>query len=95
MYQGIQLGRVARIEPRITLHTLQPATKLPAMTPDQNASDAIDLMRRHDSDYIPVMEGDRLIGVLTKEDLAKWLSLRADRDQRDLFVGSSEPHRSR
>jgi CBS domain-containing protein len=38
-------------------------------TPDQSASDAAGLMAAHDIGALPIVEGDRLVGVVTDRDL--------------------------
>jgi Zn-dependent protease/CBS domain-containing protein len=43
---------------------------------DSKVLDAFELMGEHDLEQLPVMEGDRLIGLLTRADVARQLQLR-------------------
>jgi Zn-dependent protease len=49
------------------LHSVQAGTKV---------LDAFELMGEHDLEQVPVMDGDRLIGLLTRADVARQLQLR-------------------
>lgn len=40
-------------------------------TPDTTAKDAVALMRRHDVGSLPVVRGDRIVGIVTRTDLLK------------------------
>jgi Zn-dependent protease/predicted transcriptional regulator len=58
------------------------AENLPALKPEQQAGEAITLMNRCEQDHVAVIESDRLLGLLAKDDLLKWMSLR-DEHERD------------
>lgn len=64
---------------------MTPAQRLPALAPQQQAGDALEAMSRHGVEYLPVVESDHLLGVLSREDLMKWMTLR---------VGESGEHSS-
>jgi CBS domain-containing protein len=45
------------------------------------AAEAIMLMNRHQIDHVPVIEAGHLHGLLSKEDLLKWMSLHETRER--------------
>jgi CBS domain-containing protein len=55
-------------------------------TPRASVFDALALMARHDIGCLPVLEGGRLVGVLTERDYARGVALRG-RSSRDMTVG--------
>jgi CBS domain-containing protein len=54
----------------------------PALGPrarlDDSAFDALQELIRLDAEAIVVMDGDRLVGLLHRQDILRWLSFRAD-----------------
>jgi len=41
--------------------------------PESAAAEAAQMMRREDVGAIPVVEGDRLVGIVTEGDLRRWV----------------------
>jgi Zn-dependent protease/CBS domain-containing protein len=56
---------------------MTPADELSTVEPDAAAEEALKALGTRDIDQVPVMEGDRLVGVLRRQDLVRWLSLHA------------------
>jgi CBS domain-containing protein len=46
------------------------SSDLETLSPDDSAEDAVDLLRKHNVRRIPVVEGDRPVGIVTIGDLA-------------------------
>jgi Zn-dependent protease len=55
---------------------MTPRERLVTLTDDQGAQAALDLMARHDVDQLPVVNGNRLLGVVRRSDLLKWVAQR-------------------
>ena len=51
------------------------ADALTATTPDASLSSAFDLLAQQDVDQLPVVVGGRLVGVLRRRDVARWIEL--------------------
>lgn len=56
---------------------MTPAERLALLGPDDDASDALRLLAANDVDQIPVVERGRLVGLLRRRDVLKWVNLRA------------------
>ncbi len=56
---------------------MTPADQLSTVEPEDAADDALRALGTRDVDQVPVMDGDRLVGVLRRQDLVRWLSLHA------------------
>ena len=52
-----------------------PRGKLITVAPRDSAADAPTLLGKHDLSQLPVVEGERLGGLLWREDILKWLWL--------------------
>ncbi|MFN3703088.1 CBS domain-containing protein [Thermomonas sp.] len=63
---------------RVVQDVLQarPDAVLPMVAPDGTASDAIRVMGEHDVDAVLVMEGGRLVGLVTERDHARKVTLK-------------------
>lgn len=63
---------------RVVQDVLQarPDAVLPMVAPDGTASDAIRVMGEHDVDAVLVMEGDRLVGLVSERDHARKVILK-------------------
>lgn len=58
---------------------MAPAANLTKLSSQQTIGEVIDQLVRPDVEQLPVLDGRRLIGLLGREELAKWLSLRMPR----------------
>jgi Zn-dependent protease/predicted transcriptional regulator len=56
---------------------MTPAEKLKTAQPDQPAADLMEQMDNYDIDQIPVIQEDRLVGMVTRERLLRFLKARA------------------
>ncbi|MGH7439710.1 MAG: site-2 protease family protein, partial [Polyangiaceae bacterium] len=54
---------------------MRPTTSLIVATTDEPLSDAFQRMAREDIEQMPVLEGQKLAGVLRRHDVARWLEL--------------------
>jgi Zn-dependent protease/predicted transcriptional regulator len=50
-----------------------PVACLPSLQPQHTVSDAIALMEQARLDYVPIVEQQRLLGVVSRQDLGKWM----------------------
>jgi Zn-dependent protease/CBS domain-containing protein len=67
---------------------MTPAQKLTSITPGFDAAEALELLSRRAVNQLPVTEGDRLVGMVRREDLLRWLALRSGHEQdADLLRG--------
>lgn len=55
---------------------MTPAGRIPTLAPSEDSADALRKLSRHST--LPVMERGELRGLLRREDITKWLLLRAD-----------------
>jgi Zn-dependent protease/CBS domain-containing protein len=55
---------------------MTPARELTAVSPREDALDALALLGRRDVNQLPVVDNGRLVGMIRLEDILKWLSLR-------------------
>jgi Zn-dependent protease len=76
---------------------MRSADALRTTAPEQRLSEAFEQMARHDVDQLPVLEQGRLVGILRRKDVTRWIELawqpgapKTD-DVRD-FSGRSKPH---
>ncbi|MGB0591284.1 MAG: IMP dehydrogenase [Myxococcota bacterium] len=60
--QGAQVRKVKKYESRMIL---DPVT----VNPSQTLAEALDIMRKHSVSGLPVLEGERLVGILTNRDI--------------------------
>jgi len=74
------LHRVPRDQWRLTAvkSIMTPRSRLIAMTPRDSAGNALSLLARQNLNQLPVIEDERVVGMLRREDIIKWLSLQAD-----------------
>lgn len=69
-----RLPRERRAETRIG-EIMTPFERLQTLAPGARASDAIGLLATHRFNQLPVVEGRRMVGLVTREDILKWLAL--------------------
>lgn len=66
-----------RAWPRMTAaEIMTPRERLACVAPDADAGDALAELARRNVNQLPVLENDRLVGLLRREDVLKWLALR-------------------
>lgn len=65
---------------------MTPRERLAVAAPGDAAATALRKLAERDVDQLPVLDGDRLVGMLTRGDVARWL---------ELHVGGSRPHEPR
>lgn len=54
---------------------MTPAESLVTVGADRDANEALELLGRNDLNQLPVVDGSRLVGMVRREDILKWLSL--------------------
>ena len=57
---------------------MTPVSELVVTTPDEDADEAFSKLSSRDVRQLPVMEGDRLVGLLRRRDVVRWLQLQSD-----------------
>lgn len=58
---------------------MTPAEELVTVTPSSDAEQALELLSRRDVEQLPVLESGRVVGLVRRRDLVKWLSLQGRR----------------
>jgi Zn-dependent protease/CBS domain-containing protein len=56
---------------------MTPASELDVVGPREDASQALDKLARHDVRQVPVLDGGRLVGMLRRRDILRWLQLQS------------------
>jgi Zn-dependent protease/predicted transcriptional regulator len=54
---------------------MQPWASVPTATPEEPLAEAFQELAQRDVDQLPVLEGGRLVGMLQRRDVARWLEL--------------------
>jgi len=57
-----------------------PADSVTRVSPEEDASHVMWLLNRHGINQVPVVDGDRIVGLVRREDIIKWLALHEDED---------------
>lgn len=57
---------------------MTPAEKLDMVTPQEDASEALQKLARRDVNQVPVMQNGQLVGMLRRRDILRWLQLQSD-----------------
>ena len=57
---------------------MTPAASLAAVSPQDDVADALHTLTRRGVNQLPVIEQDRLVGLLRREDIMKWLAFHGD-----------------
>ncbi|MBK1699637.1 peptidase M50 [Thiococcus pfennigii] len=70
-----QLPRERRTETRVS-EIMTPYERLLTLSPQGRASEAVALLGEHRINQVPVVEGGRILGLVSREDILKWLALR-------------------
>jgi Zn-dependent protease/CBS domain-containing protein len=58
-------------------HVMTPCARLVTASPRDDVSQALERMVRADVSQLPVLDGDRLLGMLLRRDVARWIELHA------------------
>jgi len=56
---------------------MTPAKKLEVVAPEENVSDAFDKLQNQDIHQLLVMHGNRIVGLLRRKDIVRWLELQS------------------
>jgi Zn-dependent protease/predicted transcriptional regulator len=56
-------------------NVMTPAPELVAASPREDLSEALDKLARADVSQLPVLDGTRLVGILRRRDVARWIEL--------------------
>ena len=62
----------------LTRDIMTPASDLSSTTPDADAIDVWNKLQQRDVAQIPVMQGDRLVGLVRRTDIVRWLQLTSE-----------------
>ncbi len=65
---------------------MTPIDQLEVVTPQEAASEALLKLARRDVRQIPVVENGRLVGMLRRQDIIRWLQLQSDHDAPGIHV---------
>lgn len=71
---------------------MTPAAELATMGPDVSALEALEIIARRNVAQIPVVQGEKLLGLLRREDILKWMSLHTTTGDTAMIPG---PHSGR
>jgi CBS domain-containing protein len=71
----LPVERAVRFLGLVSLSDLQKSERLACVAPEADAGEALDEIARRGVNQLPVLEGGRLVGLLRREDVLKWLSL--------------------
>lgn len=74
------IRKVPRTEWNNTLvsQVMTPASELEVVSPRQDVMDALNRLTRRDVRQVPVVQGGRLVGMLRRRDIIRWLQLHGD-----------------
>ncbi len=56
---------------------MTPSTKLEVVAPEENVSEAFDKLQNKDIHQLLVMHGNRIVGLLRRKDIVRWLELQS------------------
>jgi Zn-dependent protease/CBS domain-containing protein len=57
---------------------MTPRERLLTANPEEDAAKALDTLTQHEFSQLPVLDGDRLVGLLRMRDIVRWLQIRSD-----------------
>jgi CBS domain-containing protein len=57
---------------------MTPVERLAVVPPDAPAERALELLEAQAVDQLPVVDGDRVVGLVRRQDVLKWLTLNLD-----------------
>jgi Zn-dependent protease/predicted transcriptional regulator len=74
----IQKSEKAKWESTSVGEIMTPVSALEFVTPDQDTADALDRLQNLDLRQIPVMLNNRIVGLLRKKDILRWLQFQSE-----------------
>jgi Zn-dependent protease/predicted transcriptional regulator len=80
-----RLARAQWAERRVE-DVMTPAARLHTVPPDEDASAALDLLAQKGINQVPVVDNGRPVGIVSREDILKWLKLH-EGSEADLLLG--------
>ncbi len=72
---------------------MTPRERIASVTPDADLADAMSTLAEKNINQLPVLDGDRVVGLLTREEVMKWLSLHGNSDIDGNRLALSRQHR--
>ena len=72
---------------------MTPAERLTTVSARDQASEALTRLAQRDVNQLPVLEGDRLVGLVNREDIVKWMALNRDQGPHGGAQGLFPGHR--
>jgi CBS domain-containing protein len=60
------------------LSIMTPADQLDVVTPQEDASEALQRLARRDVSQMPVVQDGRLVGMLRRRDILRWLQIQSE-----------------
>ncbi len=57
---------------------MTPASQLSVVSPQEDAASAFERLLRRDIRQLPVLEGERMVGLLRRRDIVRWLELHSE-----------------
>jgi Zn-dependent protease/predicted transcriptional regulator len=73
--QDLQKSERSAWERMTAADIMTPTAQLICVSANQDAAEALALLAQHDVNQLPVLEGEKLVGLLRREDVLKWLSM--------------------
>jgi CBS domain-containing protein len=64
-------------ETRFVRDIMTPSEKLIVVAPEEKASDALNRLENQDIRQLPVVNGDRIVGMLRRKDILRWLEMQS------------------
>jgi CBS domain-containing protein len=78
----VTIDDVRKVEAEDRTHTIirssmTPSEKLIVIAPEEEASDALQRLQSEEIRQLPVVTGDKIIGLLRRKDIVRWLELQS------------------
>ena len=78
----VTIDDIRKVEPEARSHTIirsimTPSEKLIVIAPEEDASDALQRLQSKEIRQLPVVTGDKIIGLLRRKDIVRWLQLQS------------------
>lgn len=83
----VSLTDLRKLGPKQWVHAsvgeiMTPAGNLATIGPDSDAAEALKLLAERDVNQLPVVAGDKFLGLVQRSDLVSWIGLKLDRSDR-------------